>query len=42
MKKNNIISQKTLNKNKIRELRLKKLEKKLKSNIFKRKKSSNA
>ena len=39
MKKKQNISKKTLHKQKLRELRLKKLEQRLKSNIFKRKKN---
>ena len=39
MIKKNIISSKTIHKQKLREMRLKKLNQKLKSNIFKRKKN---
>ena len=39
MNKKKDISTKTLHKQKLREMRLKKLEKKLKSNIYKRKKN---
>ena len=40
MNKKTQISKKSLHKQKLRELRLKKLEKKLKSNIYKRKKNT--
>jgi len=41
MNKKNIISTKSLHKKRLKELRIKKLEQKMKSNIFKRKKIIN-